>query len=111
MSLPSLLVRLFTRHKPETLADKVASRSREAVWDRVSHRLHGLCGAEARGYIRARAAAIVEPETDRLIHEEGTDAIPFRERIVRDAKESVIRLVLEQAQWSRRSAASIRRAA
>jgi hypothetical protein len=41
-TLPGLLLRLFTNHKPELLADKVASRSRSAVWDRVAHRLHTL---------------------------------------------------------------------
>lgn len=111
MNFTSLLLRLFTTHKPELLAEKVASRSRPAVWDRVSHRMHALTGAEARGYIRARGAAIVEDETDRLIAEEGGRTIQHRQRIVQDAGESVIRLVLEQAQLSRRSALPLRRAA
>ena len=111
MSFTSLLFRLFATHKPELLADKIASRSRRAVWDRVSHRIDALTGAEARGYVRARAAAIVEVETDRLIAEEEGSAARHRMRIVRDANESVIRLVLEQARISRRSAQLLRRAA
>src|SRR4051812_29868620 len=111
MSLPSLLLRLFVSHKPEVLADKVASRSRLAVWDRVSDRMDALNGAEARGYIRARAAAVIEWETDRLIEEEGNKVAGLRPRIVHDAGESIIRLVLEQAQPSRRGAVSTRRAA
>ena len=111
MSFPSFLARLFTSQRPEILADKVASRSRQAVWDRVSHRIHSLSGAEARGYIRARAAAVIEPEADRLIRKEGGRAASLREKILRDATESVIRLVIEQVQISRQRAAAVRRAA
>lgn len=111
MTLPGLLLRLFANHKPELLADKVASRSRLAVWDRVSHRMHAISGAEARGYIRARGASVIEVETDRLIAEEGAKAARHRDQILRDAGESVIRLVLEQVQISRRSALPMRRAA
>jgi hypothetical protein len=114
MTLPStlsgLLHRLFTNHQPELLADQVASRSRPAVWDRVSHRMPELSGAEARGYIRARGAGVIEVETDRLIAEEGTKAARHRNEILHIAGESVIRLVLEQSQV-RRSALPKRRAA
>ena len=111
MSFASLLIRLFATHKPELLADRIASRSRQRVWDRVSHRMYALTGAEARGYVRARAAAIVEEETDRLIAEEGGKAAQQRMRILRDAGDSVIRLVLEQAQISRQTPQPLRRAA
>jgi hypothetical protein len=111
MSLPSLLLRLFATHKPELLGEKVASRSRSAVWERVSHRMHTLQGAEARGYVRARALAVIELETARLIDEEGPKAARHREQILRDASESVIRIVLEQSQNSRRSTLALRRAA
>jgi hypothetical protein len=111
MSLPGLLLRLFATHKPELLGDKVASRSRQAVWDRVSHRMHSLHGAEARGYIRTRALVVIEQETERLIEEEGPKAARHREQILRDAGESIIRLVLEQSHISRRSTLPLRRAA
>jgi hypothetical protein len=111
MSLPSLLLRLFATHKPELLGEKVASRSRVAVWNRVSHRMQTLTGAEARGYIRARAATVIEQETELLIAEEGAKASRHRDQILRDAHESVIRLVMEQAYSSRRPALPMRRAA
>jgi hypothetical protein len=111
MSLPGLLLRLFATHKPELLGEKVANRSRSAVWERVSHRMHTLQGAEARGYIRARALAVIELETDLLITEEGLKAARHREQILRDASDSVIRLVLEQSQNIRRSKLPMRRAA
>ena len=111
MTLPGLLTRLFANHKPEILADKVATRSRQAVWNRVSHRLHDLAGAEARGYVRARGAAIIEAETDLLIAEQGAKAARHRDHIIQVAGESVIRLVLEQAQVGWQSTHQRRRAA
>jgi hypothetical protein len=111
MSFRSLLARLFTSQRPELLADKVAFRSRHAVWERVSRRIHSLSGAEARGYIRARGAAILEPETDKLIREEGGKAASLRDKILHGATETVIRVVMEQAQSSRPAAAARRRAA
>lgn len=111
MTIPGLLIRLFANHKPEVLADKVAIRCRQAVWSRVSHRMHELSGAEARGYVRARGGAVIERETDVLIAEEGAKAVRYRDQILQSAGESVIRLVLEQAQISRQSTMSKRRAA
>ena len=111
MSLPGLLLRLFATHKPELLGEKVASRSRVAVWNRVSHRMPSLTGAEARGYIRARATTVIERETELLIAEEGAKAARHRDQILRDANESVIRLVMEQVHSSRRSVLPMRRAA
>jgi hypothetical protein len=111
MTLPGLLIRLFVSHKPEVLADKVATRSRQAIWNRVSHRIHQLAGAEARGYVRARAAAIIEAETDLLIAEEGGKVARYRDQIIQVAGDSVIRLVLEQSQLSRQSSQLRRRAA
>ncbi|MFN0018743.1 MAG: hypothetical protein ACKVP0_10825 [Pirellulaceae bacterium] len=111
MSLPGLLLRLFATDKPELLGEKISSRSRAAVWNRVSHRIHTLTGAEARGYIRARAATVIEQETELLIAEVGAKAARHRDQILRDAHESVTRLILEQANSSRRSALPMRRAA
>ena len=111
MTFSSLLIRFFANHRPELLADKAAARSRQRVWDRVAHRMHRLTGSEARGYIRVRALAIVEEETDRLIAEEGGNAAKHRENILRGAVDVVIRLVLEQAELSRRGAVTQRRAA
>jgi len=111
MTFPGLLLRLFASHKPEVLAGKVATRSRTAVWERVSHRIHKFHGAEARGYVRARGAAIIERETDLLIAEEGAKVARYRDQILSTATDSVIRLILEQSQISRESAVARRRAA
>ena len=63
------------------MAERVAGRSRLAVWQRVAQRLASLNAAEARGYLRARAAAVVHQETALLIEQEGRKVAEIRERV------------------------------
>jgi len=44
------------------IADEIAEGCVEAVWQRVQHRAATLAPAEARGYIRARGIAVVQPQ-------------------------------------------------
>ena len=44
------------------IADEIAERCIEAVWHRVEHQIHELAPGEARGYVRARGIAIVQPQ-------------------------------------------------
>jgi hypothetical protein len=62
-------------------AQRVAGRSRAVVWDRVSDRLTALGPTEARGYIRARAALVVQSEAQRLIEQEGQKLASIRPQI------------------------------
>ena len=41
------------------LCAQIAPRCRAAVWDRVQHRVTTMRLSEARGYIRARSAAVI----------------------------------------------------
>ncbi|MBC8352345.1 MAG: hypothetical protein H8E66_10175 [Planctomycetes bacterium] len=43
------------------IAGEVADQCLEAVWQRVQHQVSTLSTAEARGYIRARGVAVVQP--------------------------------------------------
>lgn len=43
------------------IADEVADQCVEAVWQRVQYQVGTLAPAEARGYIRARGVAVVQP--------------------------------------------------
>jgi hypothetical protein len=78
------------------LAERVAGRSRLAVWQRVKDGLAGLSLAEARGYIRARALTVVKEETSRLIEQEGVKASRLRERIEAAATSALIETIVEQ---------------
>ena len=44
------------------IADDIAERCLEAVWQRVQHQVATLAPNEARGYIRARGIAVVQPQ-------------------------------------------------
>lgn len=88
------------------LAERVAGRSRLAVWQRVMHRLPTLGPTEARGYIRTRALPIVEEETLRLIEQEGLKAARQREQIVEQATGTLISAILAQLQQRRTARAA-----
>lgn len=47
------------------IADNVADQCIDAVWQRVQCQVASLAPAEARGYIRARGVAIVQPKLAR----------------------------------------------
>ena len=92
------------------MAERVAGRSRMAVWQRVKDGLPVLAPLEARGYIRARAVAVVKEETTRLIEQEGVKVARQRERIEAAATESLIAALVIHA-GPRHALAAARRAA
>lgn len=111
MGLPQLLAHWFVTDKVTELAERIAARSRQAVWQRVWQRVSTLSPAEARGYIRARAASIVKQETERLIAQEGSPAEAIREKLIVAASEAVIAQLLHQSRGTRRTNAPQRRVA
>jgi hypothetical protein len=92
------------------MAERVAGRSRMAVWQRVKDGLGTLAPLEARGYIRARAASVVKEETCRLIDQEGAKVARQRARIEAAAIESLIATMVGHA-GPRHALAAARRAA
>jgi hypothetical protein len=68
-------------NRTQMLAERVAGRSRLAVWQRVASRLPEMGPTEGRGYLRARAISIVREETRRLIAEEGRTAAMLAQQI------------------------------
>jgi hypothetical protein len=92
------------------MAERVAGRSRMAVWQRVKDGLPALGPVEARGYIRARALGVVKEETSRLIEQEGTKVARQSSRIEAAATELLITTMVGQAA-QRPAAQTMRRAA
>jgi hypothetical protein len=82
--------------RTDDMAQRVASRSRLAVWQRVKDGLAELDAAEARGYIRARALAVVKEETSRLIEQEGSKVARQRERIESLSAQSLVTTIVDQ---------------
>jgi len=83
------------------MAERVASRGRMAVWQRVVHRLPTLGPTEARGYLRARAAAVVQHETTKLIEQEGSGVARMRQAIEDEALVQLIRMITAQLEQRR----------
>lgn len=54
--------RWMSRNTLPQIADEIADRCVDAVWQRVEFQVGTLAPAEARGYIRARGVAIVHPQ-------------------------------------------------
>jgi len=79
-------------------------------WQRVLQRLPTLGPTEARGYLRARAVAVVREETDRLIEQEGTWAARHRQPIEETALHTLTQVILAQLD-QRRLQAGTRQAA
>jgi hypothetical protein len=85
------------------MSERVAGRSRMAVWQRVVDRLPGLTTAEMRGYVRARAIAIIASETQRLIEQEGAKISRMRGEIIAAASHSLVETIVAQMAQRRRS--------
>jgi hypothetical protein len=92
------------------MAERVAGRSRMAVWQRVKDGLATLEPVQARGYIRARAISVVKEETSRLIEQEGVKVARQRARIEAAATEMLVAAMVNHA-GPRRALAAARRAA
>src|SRR5262245_16225555 len=91
------------------LAERVAGRSRMGVWQRVMHRLPSLGPTEARGYLRARAIAVVREETSRLTEQEGSIIARRRAEIEDTALNLLVNMI--SLQLSQRSVRGSRQAA
>lgn len=96
MAWPQRIAQWLVSDRLTEMSERVAGRSRLAVWQRVVDRLSLLDPTEARGYVRARAAVVVHAETDRLIEQEGAKIGRLRERIVAIASQSLVETIVAQ---------------
>lgn len=103
MGLPQTLANWWGKDRATELAERVAGRSRQQVWQRIQSRVGELSAAEARGYIRARAAYVVVEETDRLIQQEGARAARIRNRLIDLAGEMLIQSLLSSTHFARQN--------
>ena len=94
--LPPMIAQLLRFDRVAEMAERIAGRSRLAVWQRVMDRLPSLQPHEARGYLRARAVAIVGDETDRLIEQEGVKVARLRGPIEEAALQLLVQTMTAQ---------------
>lgn len=110
MGMTQWIVDWFVTDKVAHLAERIAGRSRLATYQRVCEQLPALDTHQARGYIRARAVAIVSQETDKLIEQEGL-AVQMRSKLVPAALDSLVSAILQQMEQVRRARPTTRRMA
>jgi hypothetical protein len=96
VAVSEMLSQWMRRDRISDMAERVAGRSRLVVWQRVMHRLPSMGPTEGRGYVRARAIAIVREETSRLIEQEGAGLIVHRSKIEEAAMQLVIEAISTQ---------------
>ena len=111
MALSQLLAALLGTDRVDELSRRIAERSQGAVWQRVAHRIDSLAGSEARGYVRARAGAIVLRETNLIVAEENIRAESLPMKIYQAALERVIDLIAEQNRQQRQQTQRTRKVA
>ncbi|WP_254506509.1 hypothetical protein [Anatilimnocola floriformis] len=111
MGLTQWMVDWLVTDKVAHLAERIAGRSRLATYQRVCERLMTLDAHEARGYIRARAAAVVTQEADKLIAQEGSGVQRLRSKLINAAMDSLVTAILQQMEQARRARPAARRLA
>jgi hypothetical protein len=111
MEILNLITRLRGDARIAELAEEIADRSTSLVQERVADRLSLLGVAEARGYIRARSAAVVRPMVDSLIAVHADVKPAWRSQLVERASEEVARRLLWEELGRRRETTPLRRAA
>ena len=108
--LAALISQISGTNQLQTLAQSVASHSLESVWYRVRMRLPTLGVNEARGYVRARAIAIIRSQIDEFVSD-GTIAERFRDRVARIASELVVQGTMDRFAAAPLRTSAARRAA
>lgn len=91
----------FVRHlsgaaRLEEVAEHSAATARHAVWDRVRRQVGDMGPSEARGYVRARSAAVVHRVIDRVLKHDPSLRGAIRTRLVELTTESLIRAIADQ---------------
>ncbi len=106
MGFLDALTNSATARQTTELAQQVARRSCAAVWNKVQRRVLDMSLPEARGYIRAHAAAVVEAEAARA------GVAPSRcDELAGLAREAVVETLASEVARIRRTQAGRRWAA
>ena len=106
-----LLDRYFERQRASQLAMDIAERSHTSVWDRSNEQAVAMRFPEARGYVRARAAAVIHSQVAK--HQEEIDSldVDLRLELVERATQAVVDSVTHELLKSPRRFAARRLAA
>jgi hypothetical protein len=101
LGVAGIVAKVLGRDRVSDLAERVAGRSRMGVWQRVLQRLPTLGPTEGRGYLRARAIAVVREETSRLMEQEGAAVSSYRYEIEEAALHLLVTMISSQFSQTR----------
>ena len=100
MNRISLIAGPFRRWLPgqstwfvDQVADEVARRCRPSLWQRTCRGTGTMSVPEIRGYVRAQASGLVEPEVDAALADHGIRQ-SLRGRMVDSAVDQLIAMVI-----------------
>ena len=103
--------RLGMDDKTAARAEEIAERCFDPVWRRVRGRVLSMSVNESRGYIRARAAAVVRREIDLALRRPQPAGRVSPSKLTALATHAVIRRISTHAHALRVQPAAVRRAA
>lgn len=95
--LNELVARLRAGRELAAMALDTARRSQDAVWSRIEGHLPQMTSSEARGFIRARSAAIIWDAVDEVLWGRDARWQALRPQLIALATDEVVRLVHSRA--------------
>jgi hypothetical protein len=95
----------------EALVKTIVDRCELAVWDRASERAAAMSPAEARGYIRARAATVVHLQVERALQLRSRTEPELHELLFDWVKRDVVRQIHRRLLNTRHAVVERRKAA
>ena len=78
----------------EDLTNSIAARCAQRVWSRIETVVPAMDPAQARGYIRARAAGVVNIEAKIALQNVDCVTDSLAKRVVQSASEAVVRKMM-----------------
>jgi hypothetical protein len=110
MFLLDALPALFPGRRLLAMANLAAERAHDAIWLRVIRQALTMNEHEARGYIRSRAAAVIQRESSRILYD-APALQASRDSLIAKATEIAVASIWSQVASLQRESQSRRRAA
>lgn len=102
----NILRQLSGAARLEEVAEQAASIARHSVWNRVQRQIGSMGPAEARGYVRARSAAVMHRVIDQVIRHDASLSVAIRARLITLATESITRAIADQVVFAQATPAA-----
>lgn len=99
------------REKISNLVDRIVARGQNSVWHRVQKRIRTLTADQARGYVRARAAHVIDREMGIVCIEQPELNQVLYDAIVMQVRQRLIEVTIQQARRLRDARTNERRRA